>query len=203
MNLHSTERQKISSLHGRQRMEYIWDYYKLPIFLILLFLYAACYLLYHQATKKETRLYAAFVNIDTGENLLQSLTEDYLIHEKLSPKKNQIYTYRNLYLSADPTDNPQITAASQVKITAAIAGKELDLVFMTGEVYRAFAEKDYLYDLRCVYSSDPALTDSFALDLSGTEFFQKAGFTEPVYLGIIANTPRLEDALRYTEYLFR
>ncbi len=39
------------------------------------------------------------------------------------------------------------------------------------------------------------------IDLSELPLFQKAGFEEPVYLGVIANSPRLPAALQYVQYL--
>ena len=42
----------------------------------------------------------------------------------------------------------------------------------------------------------------YGIDLSRTQLISAAGFTEPVYLGIIANTPRLDSAAAYIRYLF-
>ena len=40
-----------------------------------------------------------------------------------------------------------------------------------------------------------------ALEVSGTPIFAAAGFREPVYLGVIANSPRLPEALAYIRYI--
>jgi hypothetical protein len=40
-----------------------------------------------------------------------------------------------------------------------------------------------------------------ALECSRWPLFSRAGFTEPVYLGVSANSPRLEQALDYLHYL--
>lgn len=39
------------------------------------------------------------------------------------------------------------------------------------------------------------------LDVSAFPMFQSAGFSEPVYLGVIANSPRLSAVIQYIEYL--
>ena len=39
------------------------------------------------------------------------------------------------------------------------------------------------------------------LDVSGYPMFQEAGFQEAVYLGVIANTPRIPAVMQYIEYL--
>lgn len=42
---------------------------------------------------------------------------------------------------------------------------------------------------------------SFGLDLSGTELIRQAGFDDPVYLGVVANTPRKDMVIAYLRYL--
>ncbi len=39
------------------------------------------------------------------------------------------------------------------------------------------------------------------LDISAFPLFQEAGFREPVYLGVVGNSPRLSAAIQYIEYL--
>ena len=55
---------------------------------------------------------------------------------------------------------------------------------------------------------DPSITyqavteeHPFGLDLSQTSMISDAGFSDIVYLGIIANSPRTEEAIDYVRYL--
>ena len=41
----------------------------------------------------------------------------------------------------------------------------------------------------------------YGLDLSDTPLIRQAGFEDPVYLGIIANSPRLDAVMEYLRYL--
>lgn len=41
----------------------------------------------------------------------------------------------------------------------------------------------------------------FGLDLSGAELIRQAGFEDTVYLGIVANSPRLDTVMAYLHYL--
>ena len=41
------------------------------------------------------------------------------------------------------------------------------------------------------------------IDLSSSPLFRDSGFTESVYLGVLRNTPRKEQALDYLEYLYQ
>lgn len=50
------------------------------------------------------------------------------------------------------------------------------------------------------YQAD-TISAANALEVSGTAFFQPAGFPEPVYLGVIANSPRLSETVEYIRYI--
>lgn len=43
----------------------------------------------------------------------------------------------------------------------------------------------------------------FGLDISQTPFIRQSGFEESVYLGIAANSPRLDTVLEYLKYLYK
>lgn len=42
----------------------------------------------------------------------------------------------------------------------------------------------------------------YGIDLSRTKLIRQAGFSDPVYLGIVANCPRIDSALDYLRYLY-
>lgn len=70
----------------------------------------------------------------------------------------------------------ECTYASRMKILAAIEGKMMDVALMNQEAH-------------------------FGLDLSGTGLIRQAGFENTVYLGIIANSPRVDTVMEYLRYL--
>ena len=39
------------------------------------------------------------------------------------------------------------------------------------------------------------------IDVSALPLFQEAGFSDPVYLGVVANSPRLPAVIQYIAYL--
>ena len=55
--------ENLRTLHGRKKVQYIWDYYKLPLAVLCIVLYAAGYMLYGRITHKDTVLYTALVNV--------------------------------------------------------------------------------------------------------------------------------------------
>lgn len=201
----------LKKLHGKDRLEHVWEYYKLPIAIILIIFYIISYMLYGQLTHKESVLYTAFVNVNAGEEVTTQLTSDFIDHLDLSPSKNRIYTYTGLYLTASES-NPyfEYTYASRTKISGAISANQLDVVLMNKEAFDVFSEAGYLCDLKSLLSrqapdfyqkSEDIFVDPYGLDLSKTGFISEAGFDDIVYAGIIENSSRKETAIEYLRYI--
>ncbi len=142
-----------------QKADYILTYYKIPIIAVILAVIALFSFVHRQLTKKETLLYAGFINVSIGEDLGAALDGEYFREAGIDPKKNEIIRYEALYLSDDAdTLNHQYAYASKTKITAAIADKTLDLVFMNREGYDILSRAGYLLELEpLIQENDPAL----------------------------------------------
>lgn len=231
--------ERLKSLNGKNKIQYIWDYYKLPLALFGILLYILVYVSYNHFTCKDTILYAALVNVNAGENLTAGLSDDFVEYLNMNPSKNKLELYTGLYLTDDEQNEYfQYAYASRLKILAAIDGEELDVVLMNREAFDAFSQNGYLCDLETFLSQedlvlydtikqdlaanitilednlielqlDPsvvyyAVTEEhhYGIDLSHTDLIRDAGFKEPVYLGILANSPRRDNAISYIRYLF-
>ena len=221
-------REMFRQLSRAKKLEHIWLYYKAPILLTILVLGILISGVYRAATKKEPVLYLACVNVSIGEDLETRLTEDYLTYRGLNPKRNEMRLYRNLYLSEDPAaSDHEYAYASRMKLLATVNSRQLDLVLMNQEAYDLCSASGYLLDLSGIvgsvyltanqvvlednsieYSLNEAseynaVTQSVynALELTQLPAFQNAGFSGSVYIGIVANTPRLAECQRYFEYL--
>lgn len=144
----SPEREKLKNLHGLKKVQYIWDYYKLPIVVLCIFLYIITYSLYGHFTHKETVLYTALVNVSASESLTAQLSTDFLDFIDTDTSKETMQLYTGLYLTDDET-NPyhEYTYASRMKILASIDGEQLDVVLMNKEAFDAFSQNGYLCDL--------------------------------------------------------
>ncbi len=229
----------LRTLKGRAKLQYIWDYYKLPLALFGILLYVLIYILYQHFTYKECVLYTALVNVNAGETLTEGLSSGFLDYMSLSPAQNKSELYTGLYLTDDDQNAyHQYTYASRMKILGLIDGELLDVVLMNREAFDAFSQNGYLHDLAEILpQADESLYETvrpdlianliilednavehqldasipyeavteehyYGIDLSRTQLISAAGFTEPVYLGIIANTPRLDSSAAYIRYLF-
>ncbi len=151
------EKKKFSQLHGWKKLGYIWDYYKLPIFLLCIALYAGGYLVYRQVTHKEVVLYTALANIAPGEEIKEELGNGFLTSREIDPKKNECYLYSGLYLTTEINAVDQQSAyASQMKVLAAIDGEEMDVALMDKNAFDMFARAGYLCDISGLLSEKAA-----------------------------------------------
>ena len=137
----------LKQLHGKAKLQYLWDYYKLPFIIICIVLYILVYNIHGQLVKKTTVLSIAFINVNMSESLSQHLTSDFLDFEHLSAKKNKICTYDNLLIQENSdSENLEYAYASSTRLLAAIDAQKIDLVFMNREAMEQLNKKGYLSD---------------------------------------------------------
>lgn len=207
-------RETLRDMDRRQRITYLWDYYKWFFILLIIAGGILIYSLTSVLTRKKTVLSVALVNVQAADSILDSLTDQFLQMEPEDFSGGTVKYERNLLIAADPEDSTQdgstgsvtdggasytasdtdggasyeYSYASQMKLLAMITDKKLDVVIMDQHTRDIFQRQDYLSE--CV-------------SLEGTSLYRKAGFSEPVYAGIIQNTQRPESAEKYLDVLQR
>ncbi len=82
-----------------------------------------------------------------------------------------------------------------------LSGKTADQL-VVNMVIREDNAKEVALDPSVEYHS---VTEEYhmAIDISSSPLFRNSGFTDPVYLGILSNTPRKDHVLDYIEYLYQ
>lgn len=194
------------NLHGKDKLQYLFDYYKLPFVLICIALYIILYALHAHFTQKEERLYLGFTNVTFSESMSEQLLTDYMQYRDFNVRKEELYSYHDLYLSKTPSDeNMEYVFLSNTKVLAAIDSEKLDLVYMNQESLDFFLEKGYLADLSPLVPAGIAAqnTSCYALDLLDTAIFKNTDINDSVFVGIIENSPRKKEAVKYITYLFQ
>lgn len=152
---------RLRDVHGKAKIGYIWAYYKLPIVIGCIFIYIAGYMLHGCLTHRDTVLYTALVNVSdaipSGE-----LTADFLDYLGADARKNKVDLYEGLYLTADETSPDfNYAYASNVKITAAISARQLDVVLMDEKAFDLLAARGYLCDMeKLLMETDPNLYET-------------------------------------------
>lgn len=143
------------TLHGKKKIQYIWDYYKLPLVIFCIFLYVIIYIVYGQLTQKNVTLYTALVNVTAGDELTSNLSDKFLESQNIKVSKNKVYLYSGLYLTDDESNAyHEYTYASRMKILASIDSEQLDVVLMNREAFDAFSQNGYLCDISKLLSQE-------------------------------------------------
>lgn len=139
---------RLRELHGKARLQYLFDYYKLPFFAGCIVLYIAGYALYGHFTHKDTVLYTALVNINAGDELTSQLSGGFLKYAGRDASKEKLELYTNWYLTGDAgSANYSYTSATSTKIVASIDRECLDVVLMNREAFDAFSQNGYLLNM--------------------------------------------------------
>ena len=139
----------------KERLAYIFEYYKLPMFTACVALIVAITSTIHTLTKKEPVLYLAYINTAVGDTLNTQLTDDFLSYMESNPKKTTVTVYKDLYISDDASvENHEYAYASKMKIIGAISARNLDVVLMNREACDLMSESGFLLDLSELEDSD-------------------------------------------------
>lgn len=154
-----TEKEKWASMNNARRVQYIWDYYKLPIVIICIVIYIISYSVYRHVTHKDTVLYTALINVSLGSELQTQITDGFLSDQEIDTVKNTFTLYSGWYLTDDESSEyHEYTYATRMKVLAAIDNEQLDVVLMNKEAFDAFAQNGYLYNMEELLTEvDPAL----------------------------------------------
>ena len=159
MRLTDTERaenkEALARMNPLQRLDHIFEYYKFPLVLILIAVVALGSVLYYRLTRKEALLYVAYANISVGDTLDSALRDGYTRAIGANPGKSEVKLYRNLYLSRDATvQNHEYAYASQLKVMAAMANGQLDVLLMNREAYDIMSAGGYLSPLDAILDEE-------------------------------------------------
>ena len=164
----------LKQLHGKAKLQYLWDYYKLPFIIICIVLYILVYNIHGQLVKKTTVLSIAFINVNMSESLSQHLTSDFL-------------DFDNLLIQENPdSENLEYDYASSTRLLATIDAKKIDLVFMNREAMEQLNKKGYLSD---------------SINVSDFPLLKNAKFDGDIYVGIIKNAPHKDECLKYLDFI--
>ncbi len=229
----AAHRAAFRSLSPAKKLDHIFTYYKWPILLTLLALLVLGSAVHRQLTKKEPVLYLGLANVSVGSEMESRLTDGFLRAGGGDPARQQVYLYRDLYLSENAAmENHEYAFASRTVLNGATETRKLDLLLLNREAYDLLSHGGYLLDLAPLLGEDAALaprlttntvvlednaiayqlgeaerreqiTESVSngLELTDLPLLEAAGFPEEIYLGVLANSPRIDAVLQYLQYL--
>lgn len=216
------EKNKLKTMNLKDRLWYIWEYYKLPIIgtvvavTLIISIFSAvrsnsfetalsCVILNSHTTSQEDLAGEYF---DQGFRQYLGLTDD-----------TKIDVDHSMTVSFDNSDMTEFTYAELAKLSALITSKELDVMIGRKDSIDHFGEmggfldlkqvlppdvyekvKDQLYE---VTNQETGETIACGIRVGSTDFLKKTGLDmdDPI-LGIISNSTRTDNAVKLIRYVF-
>ena len=211
------DRETMKSLSPSQRLRFIFDYYRGRIFLLLCLCLAVFYV-WDAACQasRQTVLEGFFTNDDAGLFPAQDIARDFSEILVLNSRQQVIFD-DSLYVV--PGSSADYHTASQSKIVAYVAARELDFLVTTPELTEYYAASLPVYDLKDLMPPElfARLEDQiyYATDAAGSRKacavsmaksrFQKGTASEdaaPHYLMAFSYTEHQDTIIRFLEYAF-
>jgi hypothetical protein len=141
-----TEKSKLSTLTGKEKVSYIWEYYKL----FIIFIVCACAFLFYMASLfgrdlKDYRLYVTMVatNADVGND--SALHEGFISYAGFDEKTEPVYFDNECYF--DYSKNNAVGNTYYERLVTYIEAGVQDAVIMETDDLVSFGESGRLIDL--------------------------------------------------------
>lgn len=161
-----------------------------------------------------------YLGVDVSKNTMKLYTDLYLTDDEMSAYHEFTYASRMKILAILEGQDLDVILMNKEAFDAfSQNGYLYDLEQLFSEIDPALYEQvksDLAYSIviledntndRILNKSIPysAMTEEhpFGLDISQTPFIRQSGFEENVYLGIAANSPRLDAVSEYVKYLYK
>lgn len=211
------EVRKLKEMSWRDRFWYIWEYYKWHIVGIGLIL-CVCSIIWTSIYNSTlvTKLYCVIINNPTPQlENLTVLTTDFAQTMEFG-KKELVYA-ESMVLPTDGSFD-EMAMASQVKLSAIMASRELDIIISDDAIFRKYAKEDSLLDLETALPADLldavrdrliyAQTESgqehaYAIDVAGTQMMKNLGIsTDPACFSIFFEAKNVGTAISLLRLIF-
>lgn len=174
-----------------QKLEYIWDYYKLPILLFLVAILFIGSFVHAKVTAKEYILQGMFLNSIAEVDTVDRFEQDYLANCPIDLSKEDVFFDTSIYYSTD--NNTDTTSYQSIQlINARIAAGEIDFMVAENSILTGFSYNGYFYDLSEVLSEEQFQKyEPYFLyyDLSVAEKLNETDFTSEEYEQITLPDP--------------
>lgn len=214
---HLTEREKLQTMNFRDKLWYIWNYYRFHMIAAVLAIIVAVNVgtvIYHSTF--HTALHCMIINSRDEEGLnSEPLEKDFASWAGLG-KKEEIVSESTFLSFGD--DVSEYIYASMAKISALVAAKDLDIMICDNETLDHYSSMDGFLDLETILPEEildaekdrlyytengDGVRHAYAIDISGTSFADDSNIQlSPALFGIVSNSTRTDTALSLLQYIW-
>lgn len=211
------DRETLKTLNFRQKLQFILDYYRGQMFILFVFFMIVFYIgdMVYQSSQT-IDLQGFFIN--DRQNLFPAgeLIEDFSSYMD-TPPGHRIAFEDSLYVTLESSN--EYNAASQGKIVAYVAARELDFLVAPESLAQYYSASFLLYDLETLlpeglreylkedfyYAADgTGQKKACGLNLRRSRFLQNPVYdgAEDYYLLVLSYTPRTDSMVSFIEYAY-
>lgn len=213
----ATEREKLKEMSTKDKIWYIWEYYKFHIIFTVIGLFvlfqvgATIY-----SSSYNTLLHCIYLNSYNGDINFQPLEEGFGAY--IGKDSKDLIVGESAFIALDD-EATEYSYASMAKITAMVSAKELDVLIGDTASTDHYSEFGAFCDLevtlpedlltalsdRLYYATDESGTrKAVAIDISNTDFADASLLSQDMpLLGIISNSQHTPCSLELIRYIFQ
>lgn len=140
-------------LNFSQKLQYIWDYYKIPIIIVIVVIAVIVSFVREKAAQKNTVLSVLCVNSITTDDSsdTSSLFDDFLTDNGYDTSSDEISVNHNVYVN---TANNGVDYQNMAVLTAYFGAHEYNVCFMDDTTFDHYAQEETFCDLRDYLDDD-------------------------------------------------
>lgn len=200
------EREKLASMNGKEKLEYILTYYKLQIALVLgAILLVVGVVQWVDSFLNETVLYAVVVN---GRNLDTGIMEQFQAYRG-DMNRRHIYTLDTSIAFQDQDGSGEMDYATATKMLTLVGASTADLFICPKSVYQKYSqEEDFLVPVEELLGEGFAaahadICEKDAVRVENSGMLEKYGYqsNEAAYLIVFRYSSNQEAAADFVEFL--
>lgn len=209
------ERAKLKNMTPKDKIWYIWEYYKIHIF-VLIGLFFVLYLIGDIFYNKTftSQLSYVIINNFSQDYALEEFNEEFKTYMGYG-KKDLIESDGSLTIRYGDRIS-ELEYGNMAKISALVAGQDLDLMVCDQLNIDHYAQLDGFLNLKealpedlwqkvepqIYYGKNEAGEDiPCAIDLRGSYFCEKTGVViEPCYVAVVTNTERIDTVISWLRF---
>ena len=204
----------IRSLSNKDKIQYIWDYYRFHILGTIAGVALVVFLIHHFITYRDPLLNVIMINCNDPYGVDESGFDEFL-DEYDYDDENYVSLTATLQF-ADGATYADAYNEYQVLTTMVAAGDQ-DLFFGTGDVFLSYARDGALVDLstvlseellekyedKLIYSTDNGKVASYpcAIEITDNEWLKKNNYYDTCYFGIFCDNQGIEPCRQFAEFL--
>ncbi len=146
------ERKKLKEMSFKEKIGYIWEYYRLQIIGVVIVLCILGSIINNVFINPPKKIFSQFIFYGTyvDDELCTKLSEKIGENVITLPEKERVIS-SSFYIS---TNDPEVNMAMAQRFFAMVAAKEIDLMIVKPEDYEELRNEDYFIDLASAFGQE-------------------------------------------------